>query len=41
MYRKINKDLIKWKENYKMPFMLIGARHTGTTYILEEFCKDN
>ena len=41
MYRKINKDLIKWKENYKMPFMLIGARHTGTTYILEEFCKNN
>lgn len=24
-----------------MPFMLVGARQTGKTYILEEFCKNN
>ena len=41
MYRKIEEDLKKWKNDYKMPFMLIGARQTGKTYILEEFCKDN
>ncbi len=41
MYRKINEELVKWKENYKMPLMLVGARQTGKTYILEEFCKKN
>ena len=39
MYRKINKELFKWKENYKMPLMLVGSKKTGKTYILEKFCK--
>lgn len=41
MYRKIEEDLMKWKNNSKMPLMLIGARQTGKTYILKEFCKKN
>ena len=41
MYRKIVEDLKKWKQNFKMPLMLVGARQTGKTYILEEFCKNN
>jgi len=41
MYRKINEELVVWKENYKMPLMLVGARQTGKTYILNEFCKNN
>ena len=41
MYRKIEKDLLEWKKDFKMPLMLIGARQTGKTYILEEFCKTN
>lgn len=41
MYRKIELELNKWKEDFKMPLMLIGARQTGKTYILEEFCRNN
>lgn len=41
MYRKIEIDLKKWKDNSKMPLMLVGARQTGKTYILEDFCKKN
>ena len=41
MYRKIEEELKKWKEDYKMPLMLVGARQTGKTYILENFCKNN
>ena len=41
MYRKIEKELSSWKDNYKMPLMLVGARQTGKTYILENFCKNN
>lgn len=41
MYRKIEEDLKKWKKDYNMPFMLVGARQTGKTYILENFCKNN
>lgn len=41
MYRKIEEELKKWKKDYKMPLMLIGARQTGKTYILEKFCKAN
>ena len=41
MYRKIKEDLKKWQKDYKMPLMLIGARQTGKTYILEEFCQNN
>ena len=41
MYRKIEEELKKWKNDYKMPLMLVGARQTGKTYILEDFCKNN
>ncbi len=41
MYRKIEEELLKWKNNFKMPLMLVGARQTGKTYILEKFCKEN
>ena len=39
MYRKIEKELYEWKNNFKMPLMLIGARQTGKTYIIDDFCK--
>lgn len=41
MYRKIEDELLKWKDNFKMPLMLIGARQTGKTFILDNFCKKN
>lgn len=41
MYRKIEKELIEWKNDFKAPLMLIGARQTGKTYILENFCRNN
>lgn len=41
MYRKIEEDLKNWKNNYKMPLMLVGARQTGKTFILDHFCKNN
>ena len=41
MYRKIEEDLLKWKNDSKMPLMLVGARQTGKTYILERFCRNN
>ena len=41
MYRKIEEELKKWKSDYKKPLMLVGARQTGKTYILGEFCKNN
>ena len=28
MYRKIEQELLKWKQDFKMPLMLIGARQT-------------
>lgn len=41
MKRKIYQKLLKWKEEkIKMPYMLVGARQTGKTYILENFCKN-
>lgn len=41
MLRKIYNDLLNWKkENIKMPYMLVGVRQTGKTYILQEFCKN-
>lgn len=41
MKRKIYDNLVKWKENNSnMPFMLIGARQTGKTYVLTEFCRN-
>ena len=39
MYRKIEEDLKKWKADFKI--MLVGARQTGKTYILDDFCKNN
>ncbi len=41
MYRKIEKELMKWKNDFKMPLMLVGVKKSGKTYILEEFCKNN
>ena len=41
MYRKIEEILLDWKKNPTMPLMLVGARQTGKTYILEDFCKKN
>ena len=40
MERKIYNKLLKWKqEHIKTPYMLVGARQTGKTYILNEFCQ--
>lgn len=40
MERKIYNHLIEWKEKHiKTPYMLVGARQTGKTYILTEFCQ--
>ena len=41
MYRTIEEELKKWSCDYKMPLMLVGARQTGKTYILDNFCKNN
>ncbi len=41
MHRKFEEELKKWKEDYKKPLMLIGARQTGKTFIIDEFCKNN
>lgn len=41
MKRKAYNNLLNWKnKNSKMPYMLIGARQTGKTYLLNEFCKN-
>ena len=41
MERKIYKQLLNWKkEHIEMPYMLVGTRQTGKTYILEDFCKN-
>lgn len=41
MEREIYQRLLNWKEkNMKMPYMLVGVRQTGKTYILTEFCKN-
>ncbi|HBA37173.1 MAG TPA: ATPase, partial [Firmicutes bacterium] len=41
MFRKIEEELHAWKKDFNKPLMLIGARQTGKTYILEKFCKEN
>ena len=41
MYRFIEEDLKKWKNDSKMPLKLVGARQVGKTYVLEKFCKEN
>ena len=38
MYRKITEELKKWKFDFKRALMLIGAKQSGKTYILNEFC---
>lgn len=41
MERKIYRKLLDWKKNnINLPYMLIGVRQTGKTYILTEFCKN-
>lgn len=40
MERKLYNNLLEWKKrNSNMPYMLVGARQTGKTYILKEFCE--
>jgi len=40
MKRKLTERLVAWKENKNaMPLLLMGARQTGKTYLLQEFCK--
>lgn len=40
MKRKLYNNLLEWKsKNSNMPYMLVGARQTGKTYILKEFCQ--
>lgn len=42
MKRKIEHTLSVWNGQEKpLPLMLLGARQTGKTYILEDFCKRN
>ncbi len=42
MKRKFMEKLIAWKTQEKAPpLLLMGARQTGKTYILKEFCKDH
>ena len=42
MKRKIESVLSKWNRQKKsLPLMLVGARQTGKTYILEDFCRRN
>ena len=40
MERELYKNLLEWKKNrINMPYMLVGVRQTGKTYLLTEFCK--
>ena len=40
MFRKISKELLKWKESkYRKPLLLQGARQTGKTYSVMEFAR--
>lgn len=42
MKRKFYSNLLNWKDNYSnMPFMLVGARQVGKTYIIQKFCEEN
>lgn len=31
----------KWKNDFKISLILVGARQIGKIYILEDFCKNN
>ena len=40
--RKTEEKLLQWKENKNsLPLMVIGARQTGKTFIINEFCDRN
>ena len=40
--RKTENTLLKWKEGCNsLPLMLIGARQTGKTFIINKFCNNN
>ena len=40
--RKIEDTLLQWKEDRNsLPLMLVGARQTGKTFIINEFCDKN
>ncbi len=40
--RKIVNNLVEWlKADKKIPYMLVGARQVGKTYIINDFCKNN
>lgn len=42
MKRKIEKDLIEWKENHDKKCLLVkGARQVGKTYIIDKFAREN
>lgn len=42
MKRKVTEELLKWKSNgCKKPYMMIGARQVGKTFIIDEFCRNN
>lgn len=42
MKRKMYTKLVKWKnEGMTKPLMIIGARQTGKTYIINKFCEEN
>lgn len=41
MERNLYKSLLEWKKNkINIPYMLVGVRQTGKTYLLTEFCKN-
>jgi predicted AAA+ superfamily ATPase len=42
MKRKVTKELLQWKDNgCKKPYMVIGARQVGKTFIIDDFCQNN
>lgn len=42
MKRKIEKDLIEWKDNHDKKCLLVkGARQVGKTYIIDKFAREN
>lgn len=41
MERNLYNNLIEWKnKRIEMPYMLVGVRQTGKTYLLTQFCKN-
>ena len=41
MFRKIEEELLNWKNDYKKPLMIIGVRQIGKTYTIKKFCEEN